>query len=89
MYIYRNAERKANNIGKTSRVLKESSIDCLLNKSQMNASDVNMDQKKKLLLSNKKHIFFNIGNKFCLRDLLESFLDKALSIFSIKFLRLK
>ena len=63
MYIYRNAERKAINIGKVSRVLKENAIDCLLNKSQMNASDVNMDQKKKLLLSNKKDIIYKIGNK--------------------------
>ena len=42
LYLYRLAEIKAIQIGKVSRVLKEISIDCILNQSQLNFSEENM-----------------------------------------------
>ena len=53
LYLYRLAEIKAIQIGKVSRVLKEVSIDCILNKGQMNFSEENMsaNQVKAVTLS--------------------------------------
>ena len=45
LYLYRLAEEKAIKIGKVSRVLKEISIDCILNKGQQNFSEENMTAK--------------------------------------------
>jgi len=42
LYLYRLAEVKAIQIGKISRVIKEISIDCILNKSQNNFTEENM-----------------------------------------------
>lgn len=42
MYLYRLAEIKATQIGKVSRVLKEISIDCILNRAQLNFSEEEM-----------------------------------------------
>ena len=42
MYLYRLAEIKAIQIGKVSRVLKEISIDCILNRAQLNFSEEEM-----------------------------------------------
>ena len=44
LYLYRLAEIKAKQIGKVSRVLKESSIDCILNYGQINFTEENMEQ---------------------------------------------
>jgi hypothetical protein len=45
LYLYRLAEVKAIQIGKVSRILKEISIDCILNHSQLNFSEENMSAK--------------------------------------------
>jgi hypothetical protein len=45
LYIYRLAETKAIQIGKVSRLLKEISIDCILNDGQTNFTEENMAQK--------------------------------------------
>jgi len=42
LYLYRLAEVKAIQIGKISRVIKEISVDCILNKSQNNFTEENM-----------------------------------------------
>jgi hypothetical protein len=42
LYLYRLAEIKAIQIGKVSRILKEISIDCILNQAQLNFSEENM-----------------------------------------------
>ena len=43
IYIYRIAEYKAKQIGMISRILKETSVDCLLNTEQNNFTQVNMN----------------------------------------------
>ena len=63
LYVYRLAEMKAIQIGKINRVLKEISIDCLLNSEQMNFTSENMKQTIVLTLSNNKQINYNVGDK--------------------------
>ena len=63
-YIYRLAEAKAIQIGNITRVLKQSSIDCLLNHEQTNFSFEKMTNVNiPILLSNGKNIDFKIGDK--------------------------
>ena len=61
MYVYRLAERKSMKIGQISRILKEISVDCLLNKNVMTQSKMN--QEKKIQLSSGREIDFKIGDK--------------------------
>jgi hypothetical protein len=63
LYIYRVAELKAVKIGRVSRLLKESSIDCILNIDQTNFTQENMKTVVKQQLSNKITIDFSIGDK--------------------------
>jgi hypothetical protein len=63
LYIYRLAELKAVQIGRVSRILKESSVDCILNIDQMNFTEENMNTIVKQQLSNKKVIDYPIGDK--------------------------
>jgi len=63
LYIYRLAEIKAVQIGRVSRLLKESSIDCILNIDQTNFTEENMNTIVKQQLSNKMTIDFPIGDK--------------------------
>ena len=63
LYIYRLAELKAVQIGRVSRILKESSVDCILNIDQTNFTEENMNTIVKQQLSNKKVIDFPIGDK--------------------------
>lgn len=63
LYIYRYAEKKAIQIGNISRILKENSIDCLLNNEAMNYSVEKLNQKSDILLSNNKTIEYLIGEK--------------------------
>ena len=63
LYVYRLAETKAIQIGKVNRVLKEISIDCLLNSEQMNFSSENMKQNIIIKLSNRDEIDYIIGDK--------------------------
>jgi hypothetical protein len=69
LYVYRMAERKAIQIGKISRLLKEISVDCLLNIKQ---SDFTIEKLNKIaenknisitLSSNKQEIIYQIGDR--------------------------
>jgi superfamily II DNA or RNA helicase len=63
LYLYRNAEDKAIKIGQVTRVLKEVSVDCLLNSSQQNFSAEIMNLTIEQTLSNGASINFNVGDK--------------------------
>jgi hypothetical protein len=64
IYVYRNAEFKALQIGRVTRVLKELSVDCFLNHSQTNFSVTNMNQEIEQVLSSGKVVpNFNVGDK--------------------------
>ena len=64
IYMYRLAEKKALQIGKVTRLLKETAVDCLLNIDQTNFTETKMAQKLKLTLStNQKKIDFSVGDK--------------------------
>ena len=63
LYIYRLAELKAVQIGRVSRILKESSVDCILNIDQTNFTEEKMNTIVKQQLSNKQVIDFPIGDK--------------------------
>ena len=63
LYLYRLAEIKAMKIGKVSRILKQNSIDCILNKGQTNFTIENMSQTVKQILSNDIEIDWKVGDK--------------------------
>jgi hypothetical protein len=63
LYIYRLAELKAVQIGRVSRIMKESSVDCILNIDQTNFTEENMNTIVKQKLSNNTIIDFPIGDK--------------------------
>ena len=63
LYLYRNAEDKAIKIGQVTRLLKEVSVDCLLNSSQQNFSAEKMGLTIQQTLSNGASINFNVGDK--------------------------
>jgi len=63
LLIYRKAEEKAKIIGKISRILKEHSIDCLLNYEQQKFDEKLLNKKLELTLSNNSTITYSIGDK--------------------------
>ena len=63
LYVYRYAENKSKKIGKVLRILKESSVDCLLNYEQQNFTQENMNQVLDQSLSNGEEIKINVGDK--------------------------
>ena len=63
LYVYRLAEYKSIKIGKVSKVLKENSVDCIINKNQKQMLQEKLNKKVKLLLSTKEEINFDIGHK--------------------------
>ena len=63
LYIYRLAEMKAVQIGRVSRILKESSVDCILNIDQTEFTEDNFNTIVKQRLSNKEIIDYPIGDK--------------------------
>jgi hypothetical protein len=63
LYIYRHAEMKSKRIGVITRMMKESSIDCILNNEQQNFLEENLNQTLTLTLSNQDVIDFNVGDK--------------------------
>jgi superfamily II DNA or RNA helicase len=63
LYVYRLAEQKAIKIGKVTRVLKEISVDCLLNSEQTNFSAENMKITLKQKISDGKTIDYQVGDK--------------------------
>ena len=68
VYIYRLAKKKAEQIGRVTRLLKETAVDCLLNIGQSNFTEAKLrslasNQNIKLVLSNgKQEIDFSIGD---------------------------
>jgi len=56
LYVYRVAEYKAQQIGKVSRVLKESAVDCIINHNQMQLTQQNMNIGVTQVLSNGETI---------------------------------
>jgi hypothetical protein len=68
LYVYRLAELKSIQIGYISRVLKEISVDCILNYAQTNFNAENMKQNgiklvELQLSSNKQKIMYSVGDK--------------------------
>ena len=63
LHMYRTSEIKAIQIGKVSRILKETAIDCMLNIEQLNFSEENMKQTIEQTLSTGKTIHYHVGNK--------------------------
>jgi hypothetical protein len=63
LYVYRLAEAKAIKIGEITRILKEVSVDCLLNSEQTNFSAENMQLTVEQKLSDGKIIQYSVGDK--------------------------
>ena len=63
LYVYRFAEGKAIDIGKVTRLLKENSVDCLLNSSQNNFTKENMKQDVEITVSSGEKILYSVGDK--------------------------
>ena len=63
MYVYRLADLKAMQIGRVSRLLKQTAIDCLLNHEQTNFTEEKMKMDVELELSNGSKINYKIGDK--------------------------
>ena len=70
LYIYRIAELKSIQIGKISRILKENSVDCIINNQQMNFTEENFQKlflKDNIqitqILSTKQILDYKIGDK--------------------------
>lgn len=63
LLIYRKAEAKAKVIGSISRILKEHSIDCMLNYEQQKFDEKLLNKTLSITLSNNSTITYNIGDK--------------------------
>ena len=68
LYVYRLAEKKSIQIGRVSRLLKENSVDCLLNIEQTNFTSDKLyemveNQNIELITSSGKHVTFRIGDQ--------------------------
>jgi len=68
LYVYRLAERKSIEIGKITRVLKETAVDCILNIEQTNFTTEKLmaipeNANIELTLSSGKTIKYNVGDK--------------------------
>jgi hypothetical protein len=63
LYLYRYAEQKAIQIGKMNRLLKEISVDCILNEGQQQLTVENMNQILNIELSSGSTIEYKVGDK--------------------------
>ena len=63
LYVYRHAQLKALQIGRVTRLLKEVSADCLLNISQGNFTQENMNQIVKQKISSGPILDYPLGDK--------------------------
>ena len=63
LYLYRIAESKAIKIGEVSRILKQISIDCILNQEQQKFDENTMNQTINITLSNNNKIDYKVGDK--------------------------
>ena len=67
LYVYRVAEYKAIQIGKVSRVLKETAVDCIINNDQTNFTQKNMSKKIQGTITQELSTGF-IDNNFQIGD---------------------
>ena len=63
MYVYRHAEAKAIQIGKVQRVLKESSVDCILNKGQQSFTSELLGQRALQRLASGEEVALQLGSQ--------------------------
>ena len=63
MYVYRIAEVKSVLIGRVSRVLKQSSVDCILNQGQTNFTEEAFNKTINIKLANGKMTPYKLGDK--------------------------
>ena len=63
MYLYRSSEAKAIKIGNVSRIMKESSVDCMLQHKSNNMTTESMAQEVVQVLSNNKEITYEVGDR--------------------------
>ena len=63
MYVYRIAEIKSVLIGRVSRVLKQSSVDCILNQGQTNFTEETFNQTINIKLANGNMTPYKLGDK--------------------------
>jgi len=63
LYVYRLAEKKGIQIGKITRLLKEISVDCLINSNQQDLIESKMNKRVQLELANKQTVDFSLGYK--------------------------
>ena len=63
MYVYRIAELKSVLIGRVSRVLKQSSVDCILNHGQTNFTEEAFNQTINIKLANGDTTPYKLGDK--------------------------
>jgi hypothetical protein len=63
LYVYRVAEFKAIQIGKITRILKETAVDCIVNHAQTNFTQLSMNKPVMQILSNGMELDkFNVGD---------------------------
>lgn len=63
LFVYRRAEMKAIQIGYVTRILKEASVDCLINYEQNNYIASNFKQNVMISLANGEEVLYHIGDK--------------------------
>jgi len=63
LYVYRIAELKAIQIGKVTRILKQTAVDCLLNIQQIEFTEKKMNQIVNLQLFNGEMVPYAVGDK--------------------------
>ena len=63
LYVYRLAEDKAIQIGKITRILKQVSIDCILNSNQLNFRENILNKSLNIKLSDGSNIDYRIGDR--------------------------
>ena len=63
LYIYRLAEAKAIKIGKVSRVIKKTAVDCIINGEMQNFDELSMNQTLDIVLASNKRIQYKVGDK--------------------------
>ena len=63
LYIYRLAEVKAVKIGKISRLIKKTAVDCIINDAMQNFDELSMNQTLDIVLANNNRIKYKVGDK--------------------------
>ena len=63
LYVYRLAEVKTIQIGRINRILKEVSVDCLLNSAQLNFTAEKLQRQVTQVLSNGQTLEYQVGDK--------------------------